>query len=161
MGKIKEGLGTLIGNAGEYYVMAELLKRGIIAALAPRNAPAFDILATNTKKTVSIRVKTKSEQYDAWQWVIKKDGDIFNYLQDEDDFSILVNLTEKTENMNYFIIPTKILNDWLIQDYEEWIRTPGRGGRPHSPDNKKRNLERNKYDVKLKDYENNWNILWV
>jgi len=31
-GKIKSGLGTLIGNAGEYYVVAELLKRGIIAA---------------------------------------------------------------------------------------------------------------------------------
>jgi hypothetical protein len=37
---------SLIGNAGEYYVVAELLKRGVIAALAPRNAPAFDILAT-------------------------------------------------------------------------------------------------------------------
>ncbi|MEW6717261.1 MAG: hypothetical protein AB1345_07150 [Chloroflexota bacterium] len=33
-GKIKAGLGALIGNAGEHYVMAELLKRGIVAALA-------------------------------------------------------------------------------------------------------------------------------
>jgi hypothetical protein len=45
-GRIKAGEGVLIGNAGEYYVVAELLKRGIIAALAPRNAPSFDILAT-------------------------------------------------------------------------------------------------------------------
>ncbi|MDX1411893.1 MAG: hypothetical protein R3351_07020, partial [Nitrospirales bacterium] len=66
-GKIKAGFGALIGNAGEHYVMAELLKRGYIAALAPRNAPGFDILATNGDKTVKIRVKTKSEQYDVWQ----------------------------------------------------------------------------------------------
>ena len=45
-GRIKSGEGTLIGNAGEFYVAAELLKRGVIAALAPRNAPTFDILAT-------------------------------------------------------------------------------------------------------------------
>ena len=44
-GQVKAGKGTLVGNAGEYYVMAELLKRGIIAALAPRNSPSFDILA--------------------------------------------------------------------------------------------------------------------
>jgi hypothetical protein len=39
-GKIKAGEGTLIGNAGEYYVVAELLKRSVIAALALRNALA-------------------------------------------------------------------------------------------------------------------------
>ena len=42
-GKIKSGEGTLIGNAGEYYVVAKLLRQGKIAALAPRNTPAFDI----------------------------------------------------------------------------------------------------------------------
>jgi len=30
MGKIKEGKGSTIGNAGEYLVVGELLKRGII-----------------------------------------------------------------------------------------------------------------------------------
>ena len=44
-GRIKAGEGTLIGNAGEFYVAAELLKRGIIAALAPRNAHSLDIVA--------------------------------------------------------------------------------------------------------------------
>ncbi len=53
-GRIKAGEGTLIGNAGEYYVVAELLKRGVLAALAPRNAPAFDILAV--KGSVRYRV---------------------------------------------------------------------------------------------------------
>ena len=52
-GRIKSGEGTLIGNAGEFYVAAELLKRGVIAALAPRNAPTFDILATKGKKMVT------------------------------------------------------------------------------------------------------------
>lgn len=62
-GRIKSGEGTLIGNAGEFYVAAELLKRGVIAAPAPRNTPAFDILAAKGKKTVRVRVKTKSAEY--------------------------------------------------------------------------------------------------
>ncbi len=71
-GRIKKGEGTLIGNAGEFYVAAELLKRGVIAALAPRNAPAFDMLATKGSKTVRVRVKTKSTEYTDWQWMVQE-----------------------------------------------------------------------------------------
>ena len=31
-GRIKAGKRALIGNTGEYYIVAELLKRGIVAA---------------------------------------------------------------------------------------------------------------------------------
>jgi len=79
-GRIKAREGALIGNSGEYYVVAELLKRGIIAALAPRNAPSFGILATRGSHTVKIRVKTKSQEYPIWQYSVKKDGSIFRDL---------------------------------------------------------------------------------
>lgn len=161
MGKIKEGLGTLISNAGEYYVMAELLKRGYIAALAPRNAPAFDILATSPEKMVRIRVKTKSEEYDAWQWGIKKDGKIFRFLQEKEDFTILVNLAVDIKNMKYYIIPTPLLNTWLFDDFTDWINTPGRNGRLHSKENTKRNLSFNMHTDDLEKHKDNWNILWL
>jgi len=80
-GQVKSGRGTLVGNAGEYFVVAELLKRGKVASLAPRNTPAFDILATDGSRTVRIRVKTKSEEYTDWQWMAKKDGSIFGWLR--------------------------------------------------------------------------------
>ncbi len=102
-GRIKAGEGTLIGNAGEYYVVAELLKRGVVAALAPRNAPGFDILATLDGQTVKIRVKTKSQAYGIWQWSAKKDGTIFRYLSKTSDFTVLVNLTRKTKDLEFFI----------------------------------------------------------
>jgi hypothetical protein len=104
-GRIKSGEGTLIGNAGEFYVAAELLKRGVIAALAPRNAPAFDILAAKGKKTVRVRVKTKSAEYTDWQWMVKKDGHIFRDLGKTDDFTILVNLTSETKDLTFLLCP--------------------------------------------------------
>jgi len=160
VGKIKSGLGTLIGNAGEYYVVAELLKRGIIAALAPRNAPAFDILAMLGSKTVQIRVKTKSEEYDIWQWSAKIDGVIFRDLSSSNDYTVMVNLTLDHHKMDYFIVPTSQLDSWLDQDYQTWLRTPGKKGQPHNPTNPKRNLSYSLYQESLECYRNNWDVLW-
>lgn len=158
-GRIKSGEGTLIGNAGEYFVVAELLKQGVIAALAPRNAPAFDILATHLGKTVRIRVKTKTDGYDIWQWSVKKDGSIFRDLQTEDDFTVLVNLTTETKDMEYFILTTSRVNDWLVADFEEWLATPGKDGQPHAVSNPKRSLPYRKYADQLARYKK-WEILW-
>jgi len=156
-GKIKAGEGTLIGNAGEHYVVAELLKRGVTAALAPRNSPAFDILATFKGQTICIRVKTKSEQYDIWQWNVKSDGMIFRDLRDEGDFTILVNLTEKTEDLQFFILPTNQLDRWLKSDFQKWVSTPGSRGQQRNPGNKKRHLPYSKYKSQLKM---DWDALW-
>jgi hypothetical protein len=159
-GRIKSGEGTLIGNAGEYFVMAELLKRGVIAALAPRNAPGFDILATSPEKTVRIRVKTKTEEYTDWQWSVKKEGSIFRHLQNEGDCTVLVNLTVETRDMDYFILPTPVLDRWLKDDFDTWLASPGKKGRMHSRDNPKRNLSYSVYEERLREYRMKWELLW-
>ena len=138
-GRVKAGEGTLIGNAGEHYVMAELLKRGAVAALAPRNAPSFDILATKGNRTVRIRVKTKSQQYSDWQWVAKKDGSTFRDLSKDGDFTVLVDLATETKDLKFYIVPTHQVDAWLKQVHEKWLKTPGKNNRPHDPANRKRN----------------------
>jgi hypothetical protein len=160
-GQVKAGKGTLVGNAGEYYVMAELLKRGIIAALAPRNSPAFDILATKEDKTVRIRVKTKSEEYNSWQWMAKLDGAMFRDLHEKDDFTVLVNLTTETVNLDFFILPTNLLNEWLTEEFKQWVETPGVKGRPHDPNNRFRAFGYSDHSSLLSAYKNKWEILWV
>jgi len=72
MGKIKEGKGSTIGNAGVYLVVGELLKRGIIAAPTPRNNPGFDVLATNGTNSLNIRVKAKTTAANSWVWMCRK-----------------------------------------------------------------------------------------
>jgi len=159
-GKIKAGEGSLVGNAGECYVMAELLKRGIIAALTHRNAPSFDILAAKRNRTVSIRVKTKSQEYSNWQFNTKKDGTIFRDLSENGDFTVLVDLAMENKDLKFYVVPTHKINAWLKKDFEEWIRTPGRNNRRHDPTNKKRNLSQKKYADKLSKYLNQWEKLW-
>ncbi len=107
-----------------------------------------------------IRVKTKSEQWNPWQWVAKKDGSIFAELSDENDFTTLVNLALDRANLAFFIVPTTILNNWLITDFQEWLVTPGKGGRLHSASNSKRHLEYSRFTQHLEPYRENWEILW-
>jgi len=157
-GRIKAGEGTLIGNSGEYYVVAELLKRGIVAALAPRNVPSFDILATKENRTVRIRVKTKSQEYSEWQWSIKKDGSIFRDLSTDGDFTVLVDLAMETRDLKFYIVPTYQIDRWLKENFDKWLETPSK--RRHNPANPKRNLSQEKYAKELSMYLNRWENLW-
>ena len=159
-GRIKAGLGTLIGNAGEYYVVAELLKRDVIAALAPRNTPSFDILATKGNHTIRIRVKTKSQEYQVWQWSAKRDGTIFRDLSRDGDFTILVDLAMETKELKFYIIPTYKIDSWLKDDFDKWLQTPGKKGQQRSQTNPKRNLNEDTYSKKLSICLNKWDDLW-
>jgi len=164
VGVVKEGKGTLIGNAGEYFVVAELLARGVVAALAPRNAPSFDVLATKGDKTVRIRVKTGNHRNNpTWLWVVKKDGSVFRDVAKKGDFVVLVDLAP-TDDPNarneYYIVPTKEVERWLEKEFEEWLKTPGRGGKPHNPNNPVRGLSFSKWEKELQKYKNDWDILW-
>ncbi len=156
--KIKAGLGPLIGNAGEYAVMSELLKRDIIAALAPRNAPAFDILATKGDKTVRIRVKTKSGNIPVWQYAAKEDKSIFRDLHSSGDFTVLVSLGTGNERNRYFVVATTTVDAWLQDSYKKWVDTPGRGGRQRDPRNPKRTFG---IRDELKPCEDDWGALWA
>ncbi len=160
LGTLKGGRGTLVGNAGEHYVMAELLKRGVIAALAPRNSPAYDVLATLGLATARIRVKTKSKDQRGWQWNAKKDGTIFPQLLDQGDFTVLVHLAMNTADLAFFVVPTRLLNEVLVEDFRTWIETPGVHGQPHDPDNTYRFLVYTQHAAFLDPFKGKWDELW-
>lgn len=143
MGKIKEGKGTIIGNAGEFLVVGELLKRGVVAAPAPRNTPGFDVLATNGIKSLNIRVKTKTEAATSWVWICKKDINktIFKNLSDKPDFTILVDLRNQQTPPEYYIVSTAELDRRLKDIHEYWLKSPTkRGKKPHDPKSRMRRI---------------------
>ena len=159
-GRVKAGERSMAGNAGEYYAMAELLKRGIIAALTPRNTHSFDILATKDDNTVRVRVKTKSQEYANWQWSTKKDGAIFLNLSKKGDFVILVDLAKETKDMKFYVLPTHIIDTWLKEDFKRWVKTPGKTGKPHNASTTFRSLNQKEYAEELIKYVDGWEKLW-
>jgi len=52
----------LAGVSGEYFVAAELSRRGHIASISLRNTRGIDVLATNQAATRSITIQVKTNQ---------------------------------------------------------------------------------------------------
>jgi Holliday junction resolvase-like predicted endonuclease len=53
---------NITGVAGEYFVAAELSRRGWIATMTIKNTPNIDVIATTIdgKRSINIQVKTRS-----------------------------------------------------------------------------------------------------
>ncbi len=146
MGRVKEGRGTFLGNAGEHYVMAELLRHDIVVGLAPRNMRGFDILAVSSGGAFRIRVKTKSNEANGWVWNAKQpvaNGEIFPGLEahDNTDLVALVDIPSEEPPQTFFV-PTYVLDAALKKAHRQWLDKPGRNGRPHH-DTRMRRLETN------------------
>ena len=99
---------TLTGVTGEYYVCAELGKRGILALLTPKNNPLFDIVAVSpdASRTVTIQVKSMG-------------------LDNEQGWKLNKQITEKKNNPNLFLILVNLKQegvcDYYIYHYDEIV----------------------------------------
>ena len=102
-GDIKAGRGMLIGAAGEYFVMGELLRRGWLAGMTPRGATDFDIIASRGDRVVSVRVKSKTADATIFRWNRKVEGCVFRSPIAANDFSVLVDLRTAGEPPKYYV----------------------------------------------------------
>ncbi len=139
-----------IGNCGEYFVAAELERRGFTAAVPMSNTKDFDILAINreTNKQIAIQVKTTRFKQKSWT-LSKKNEDI----TDDNVFYFFVSLNE-LENPEYHIVPSCEVAESIRQSHQQWLDTPGKKGQKHN-DNPMRKFE----DVEDK-YLDNWECLY-
>src|SRR6266581_6752141 len=126
------------GNAGEFFVLAELTRRGWTAAPTARNNRAYDILAKRGDEFAAVRVKTKTSISAVFQWNAKADGQIFLELSEQRDFCALVDVPENDSHPTYYIVPTTVIDKWLRDDFNAWVTTPGAKGQKRAEDNTRR-----------------------
>lgn len=131
---------TIIGAAGEYHVLSQLLRRGWIAALAPDGAPNMDILVTDEDniKLCAIQVKTRRDIGRDKGWHMKPKHE---EMTAQDLFYVFVDVGSKPSDLTTcYILPSKIVADCIRNNHKAWLATPGRGGKPHNDSNVRRLL---------------------
>lgn len=122
---------SLLGAAGEYFVMSEMLRRGFIAALAPAGVPHADIVVTNVEgsKLCSLQVKTRRD--------IGSDGGWHMKAKHEDTrvqtlFYCFVDFGKTPEaTPTVHVVPSAVVADVLAASHRKWLAIPGRKGQPH------------------------------
>jgi len=149
MGRSSRLSAGLCGTAGEYFVAAELSRRGYVASITLRNTRGIDILASDVdaKRSVGIQVKTSQGSRAEWLLNSKAEDDTAENL-----FYVFVSLNGD-KSPEYYVVPRRVVSKSVRESHAAWLRTPGRGGRRHR-DNPNR-----KFADPAGEYRDRWELL--
>ena len=122
---------TILGAAGEHYVMSQLLRRGMIAALAPAGVPDADIIVSNRlgSSLAAVQVKARSVGTLKGGWVMKaKHESIDRRLL----FYAFVDFgKELAAAAQCWILPSSEVAGAVKESHAAWLPMPGKGGQQH------------------------------
>jgi hypothetical protein len=118
----------LTGVAGEYFVAAELSRRGYIASITLRNTRGMDILATNQEGSRSITIQCKTTQKSRKKWMLNEKCEEFFPAK---HFYVFVALGSVDERPSYHIVPSRIVADQTKREHSNWKRKRRRDGKKH------------------------------
>ena len=140
----------LAGVAGEYFVAAELSRRGHIASISLRNTRGIDILATNAEASRSVTIQCKTNQLDRTSWML---NDKCESLVSDSHFYVLVVLGGPLERPRFHVVPSAAVASYVRDDHSNWLARPGRLGQAHV-DNPMR-----KFNDSANEYLERWDLL--
>lgn len=123
---------SLTGAAGEHFVMSELLRRGMIAALAPAGVPNCDIVVTNEigDRLCAVQVKTRRGKGADRGWHMSKKHEA---LTSPTLFYCFVDFAAGTGEFPFtYIVPASVVAQTLAECHQAWLALPGAKGQPHN-----------------------------
>jgi hypothetical protein len=133
--------------------MSALLRRGLIAALAPRGVPNADIIVTDKigDQLCAVQVKTRLRGAGDNGWHM---GAKHEEITSPNIYYVFVGF--ETEPPGCWIVPSAIVAEALKLSHGNWLAMPGKGGRAHN-DSKMRRFRFNYDNVGLQDkYPKGW-----
>jgi hypothetical protein len=117
----------LCGISGEYFVAAELSRRGHVASVTLRNTRGIDVLASNTDATKTVGIQVKTNQTNRRDWMLNKKAEADRA---ENLFYVFVRLN-RTAEPAFHVVPRSVVARFIRRDHRIWLKTPGKGGRVH------------------------------
>lgn len=129
---------SLLGAAGEYFVMSELLRRGFVAALAPRGVPNTDIVVTDMEghRLCAVQVKTRRAIGADGGWHMSEKHET---IIGEKLFYCFVDFGKSSSDAPHiFIVPSSVVAKVVRESHNRWKSEPRKSGRARSQDSKMR-----------------------
>ena len=145
-----------VARAGEYFVVAELNKRGAFAVPFAGNMPKIDIIACNSdeRRTVYIKVKTKRGGK-TWHSSIVGSQPM-PPKDDETNFWVFVDLGDTRTTPRYWIVPDWWIKDDIYKAHQAYLNKHG-GKRPGNPDSTHHSID----ERRLEQWKDHWDILGI
>ena len=115
MTKLSHGLS---GVAGEYFVCAELSRRGFIATLTLKNTQGIDVLAARPQSSQAIKIQVKTSQTTTGQWVLNEKAET---AFEPTLFYVFVRLLSAGRLPDFHVVPSDIVAHYVATHHKEWI----------------------------------------
>jgi hypothetical protein len=116
------------GVSGEYFVAAELSRRGYVASLTLRNTRGIDILASNRDATKSVGIQVKTCHGTRADWMLNKKAEA---ALAENLFYVFVCLPEAGLPL-FYVVPRNVVAQYIRDSHQKMVghswawRTPAR-----------------------------------
>jgi hypothetical protein len=139
----------LSGVSGEYFVGAELSRRGYIASLTSKNTKGIDLLASNEDASITVGIQVKTNQGEVKSWLLNKSNEVHvsNTL-----FYVFVSLNG-IGMPDYHIVPSCVVAETISKEHAQWLKTPGKNGIMRNDTNMRAFTDKNN------QYLNRWDML--
>ena len=148
-----------IGNSGEYFVAAELERRGFTAAVPMSNTKDFDILAINRETLRQVALQVKTNRGKDKQWILNKKCE---NLKGDHIYYVLLCLND-FEQPEYYIVESELIAKSVKIGHDLWLNTEGKHGKRQETTMRKFTFNTSEYDNVLglngEDYKDNWDKL--
>lgn len=138
----------LSGVAGEYFVAAELSRRGYIATLTLKNTRGVDILCANRTGT-AVKIQVKTNQGGGKEWILTKSSE---GVSDPHFFYVFVNLHGQ-KSPEYHVVPSDVVAHHISTFHVEWLAGTKRDG------SARKDTEMRAFRDKDNQYLSRWDIL--
>lgn len=115
------------GASGEYFVAAELSRRGILAALTMGNSRGVDLIASDVSGSRSVSIQVKTNQHTKRSWVLSSHAD---ELSSPNYFYVFVNLNGEDGMPSFHVVPSSIVSKYCSGRHKAWISGTKRDGTP-------------------------------
>ena len=150
---------SILGAAGEYFVMSELLRRGFIAALAPQGVPNVDVVVTDTagQRLCSIQVKSRRDIGSDGGWHMGQKHE--NHLADNLYFCFVDFGKTPDAVPVVYVVPAKIVAELLRLSHQQWLNSPGKRGQARNDTKMRRFLP--DYSKIFGDIEKSYRLGWL
>jgi len=117
---------VLTGVTGEYYVAAELSRRGYLASITLRNTKGVDVLCSNRDASKSVGIQVKAKTGMGRSWILSEKGE--NYYADN-LFYVFVNISEDSDaHPTFSVVPSKVVADHIRKSHAAWLKGAKRDG---------------------------------
>ncbi len=140
----------LAGVSGEYFVAAELSRRGYICSVTLKNTKGIDVLVCNENATKTLGIQVKTNQINKTEWLLNEKSENQN---DKTLFYVFVNLRGIDQLPEYYIVPSKIVSNIITTNHKKWLSTKGKNGQKRNDSNMR------KFKDPEKKFLNRWDLL--